>query len=673
MDKEKLTQKVIAFSEGNQDAFSDIYEMTKNNFFAYALFLANDQNSAEELLQDTYIKILQSIDTLKDPAAFTSWSKAILRNTAMQKYRRMQKETVYTTDEGELFNELEEKDSAFLPGEEFDREEVRQIIIQIINSLSAEQKMAILSFYYDEMTVKEIAEVMDCSEGTVKSRLFNGRKAIKEGIEKYEKEHDIRLHAAVPAGLLFSILKDLDAVCDVPASVSRKIFRSAAKLKPVHADTAIKTAKAASISGIGTSKIVSLVLVAVLAVGGIGYGVKQLNSAKAESDAVETENTNTEEQVTDKKDILDAYSSYFSEKAKELKQIEEEESSEGLICAPAAQFIDEDADNLPDAIIFYPAYKSALYTICTYVDGHIAELYEEDFIPSKLYYGVEARISSDKKEIVLIVREDSETEVLAGRFILEGDKYILKEKDTYDESTMDQLEDSYAMENGKSYSTSDEDFHFFESTSDFIDCLSHYDIIPGEPGSETDWKTAYGTYFSELKESLYFDDNISTYLAAHDVNGDGIPEIFIDRPMIKNAFSFIDGKVQAIQDPETGYSDASARLYFDEDTAEICYFNSTGTIGVPALFETFKIGSKGFQMTNKMSGYFHLDEDELESQFNGYPPLAAFNWADVEVSEITDSFEVYDIYNKDLSGKVEIHSKEDFAQFFKDTVGVTLQ
>lgn len=674
MNKERLTQKVIAFAEGDNDAFSDIYEMTKNNFFAYALFLAEDQNSAEEILQDAYMNIIQSIGNLHNPEAFTTWGKKILYNIAMQKFRRGKKEIVCATDEGELFNELEERDAAFLPGEEFDREEVRQIIIRIVNGLSAEQKMTILSFYYDEMTVKEIAEVMACSEGTVKSRLFNGRKAIKEGIEAYEREHDVRLHAAVPAGLLFAVLKDLDQICKVPGSVSRKILKSSAGVNSAQAGTAANTAKAAWLSGMGMGKVVSLILVATLAIGGVSYGVKQIASR---SDDVPAKADTTEED-SDKQKILDAYSAYFTEKVKDLREVEEEGFFD-MKCRPCGRFIDEDNDKIPEAIIFYSLYRASNYTICTYVDGKVAELHEEDFVPSELYYGIEARISPDKREIILMIGNDENTSVYAGRFQLDGERYELIEKDVYDkmsgddEKVLEEIENKYVMKDGKSYATGNDNFYIFESVDDFVDCLSSYGIMIGSEGDETDWQAAYREYFASLAEHEYFDDRLDSYLASCDVNGDGIPEIFVDEPMYKNVFSFINGRVQAMQDPETGYSDSSARLFFDKDTGEIGYFNSTGTVGVPAMLKIFEINAKGFQVTNKITGYFHLNDEEIDTQFDGAPPYASLNWQNVELQDAKEVFEEYDVYNRELADKMVIHSKEDFYRFFEEKVGVALE
>lgn len=487
MEKEKLTQKAIAFTEGDNEAFSDIYEMTKNNFFAYALFLTKDQNSAEEVLQDAYMNIIQSIGSLQNPAAFTTWSKKILYNVAMQRFRQEHKEIVWITDEGELFNELEERDAAFLPGEEFDREEVRQIIFRIINGLPEEQKMTILSFYYDEMTVKEIAEVMDCSQGTVKSRLFNGRKTIKEEIETYEHEHDVRLHAAVPSGLLFAVLKDLDQICKVPGSVSRKILKSTAGLNSAQAGAAVKTAKAVWLSGMGVGKTVSLILVAALAIGGVSYGVKQIVSRP---DDVPTKVETTEEE-SDKQKILDAYSAYFTEKVKDLREVEEEGFFD-MKCSPCGCFIDEDNDKIPEAIIFYSVYRASNYTICTYMDGKVAELYEEDFVPPNLYYGIDAYISPDKREIILFIQDDGGYYAYAGRFQLNGEKYELIEKAAYDkmagddEEVLEKMKNKYTINDGKCYSTGNDNFQYFESVDDFVKCLSSYGIIIGEEGNEID-------------------------------------------------------------------------------------------------------------------------------------------------------------------------------------------
>lgn len=255
MEKERLTQIVTAFAGGDQDAFSDIYEMTRQNFYVYARKLVSEKGGAadaEDILHDTYMEICRCIGTLKDPGAFTTWSKKILFNTAMQKLRREGRE-VLTFDGGEeegrtdFFDMQENTDEEYIPGAELDKREVCQIVMETIDTLPPEQRMTVMAFYYDEMSVTEIAEAMECSEGTVKSRLFHGRQALKDRLESYERKHDIRLHSLVAMPLLTSLFREADTLLQLPEELSAKIFSElAAELSGAGAGGAGTSGSAAS-------------------------------------------------------------------------------------------------------------------------------------------------------------------------------------------------------------------------------------------------------------------------------------------------------------------------------------------------------------------------------------------------------------------------------------------
>jgi len=87
----------------------------------------------------------------------------------------------------------------------YEKEEFRNTILCIINELTEEQRSAVMMYYFDELTVSQIAQIQDVSEGTVKSRLNYARKAIKKSVEDYEKKYDIKLHSFsfLPLFMLF--------------------------------------------------------------------------------------------------------------------------------------------------------------------------------------------------------------------------------------------------------------------------------------------------------------------------------------------------------------------------------------------------------------------------------------------------------------------------------------
>lgn len=237
MNKELLTKKVEFYIAGNESAFTDIYELTNKNLYVYARSLAKDQKldiSPDDLLQDTYMEIIKSMGSLTDPSAFTTWSKRIMYNVMLQKVRKTNKEVLLSeTDDGDdhydFFEQQEETESSFLPGEELDRREIGKIVMETIESLPPEQSMTVLAYYYEEMTIREIAEMMECSEGTVKSRLFKARETLRASLESYEKKHDIRLHGLLAFPFLSGLVQENAYAGMLPEAVKDGILAAAAE------------------------------------------------------------------------------------------------------------------------------------------------------------------------------------------------------------------------------------------------------------------------------------------------------------------------------------------------------------------------------------------------------------------------------------------------------------
>ncbi len=178
---------------GNADAFQELYEKTyRSNLYVARKYMKEDA-SAEDVLQDAYIKIWNNLPTLKQPEGFVNWARRIVANTALNELRKRTPLLFgdlsdENSDGAEMEFEVEDTYVPNNPEVSFTENEEKEIISEMINSLSDEQRMCVLMYYIEEMSVKEIAEIVGCSEGTVKSRLNYGRKNIKEKAEALQKK-----------------------------------------------------------------------------------------------------------------------------------------------------------------------------------------------------------------------------------------------------------------------------------------------------------------------------------------------------------------------------------------------------------------------------------------------------------------------------------------------------
>ena len=209
VERDVLVTLVKGLQNGNSDAATELYETFQSDIYYFILkTVNNDQELAEDLTQDTFIEILETIDKLQEPAAFVTWSKQIAYHKCTAYFRKRKELLVDENEDGySVFDTIEEAREEFIPDAALDHEDLKQTIMKMINDLPEEQKTAILLRYFNEISVKEIADVQGVTEGTVKSRLNYGRKAIKQAVEDFEKKNGVRLHCVGVLPLLLWFFK----------------------------------------------------------------------------------------------------------------------------------------------------------------------------------------------------------------------------------------------------------------------------------------------------------------------------------------------------------------------------------------------------------------------------------------------------------------------------------
>ena len=169
-----------------------------------------NKEAAEDVLQEAYMKAFSKLDKLSEPEAFEGWLGTIVANTAQNALVR--KNPLLFTDvavdnEGEEFTyDVEGENPDNQPEMAYTREETRELVHSLMDSLSEEQRLCILMFHIEGASILEIAEAMDCSENTVKSRLNYGRKNLKVKAEELQKK-GYKLYSVAPVVLLVYLLR----------------------------------------------------------------------------------------------------------------------------------------------------------------------------------------------------------------------------------------------------------------------------------------------------------------------------------------------------------------------------------------------------------------------------------------------------------------------------------
>ena len=262
MERSELIRRA---QSGDTTAQGALYEEMYKRVYYLCLRLVKTPEDAQDAAQETFIAAFGALSGLENPNAFEGWLFQIAANKARNLLRKNGRLVELPEDEEghTVLDEQPGEDEALIPESALDSAEQRRLILSIIDGLPEAQRECVMLFYYSELSVKQIAEVMECSEGTVKSRLNYARQKIREGILEMEERDDIRLHVFVPLGLLFA--RDFETTAAGLSVASLGGAGAAASSGSAAGSTgAVKTGLLSTLK----AKVVAGVTAAAIAVGG---------------------------------------------------------------------------------------------------------------------------------------------------------------------------------------------------------------------------------------------------------------------------------------------------------------------------------------------------------------------------------------------------------------------
>jgi len=156
---------------GEPDAFEDLIAVMERPLLYYATSLSGSTDSALDVLQEVWIKALRGIHKLKDPGSLRSWLYAITHGVAVDRIRNNASRERAEQIEFEDFDEAEEPSFA---------EEDASAIHRALGRIGLRHREVLVLHFLEDLSIAEIAEVVGCSVGTVKSRMHYAKRAMKE-------------------------------------------------------------------------------------------------------------------------------------------------------------------------------------------------------------------------------------------------------------------------------------------------------------------------------------------------------------------------------------------------------------------------------------------------------------------------------------------------------------
>ena len=204
------TQAVEQAKAGREEGFTFLYENTYRNKLYIAMKYMKNEQDAMDVLQDAYIKAFSKLDSLQDANAFPGWMSTIVAHTALNALQKKQavlfSDLQNENDEGDVFEyNLEDENMSTQPEMACTVQETQDMVHELIDSLSDEQRVCVLMFHLEGYSIRDIATILGCSENTVKSRLNYGRKNIKAKAEELQKK-GYKLYSYTPMCLLVYLL-----------------------------------------------------------------------------------------------------------------------------------------------------------------------------------------------------------------------------------------------------------------------------------------------------------------------------------------------------------------------------------------------------------------------------------------------------------------------------------
>ena len=193
---------------GEQGALSELYRRTYGAAYRTAAVLIRDEDAVMDILQDSYVKAFRNLHQLREADKFRAWMKRIVHNSAVD-WLRKRKPVIFSemSYESESAAEIPDDRTCSLPDAVIDQRETARLMGEILDSLSEDQRAVVVMYYYEQMTVREIADELGANENTVKSRLLHGRRNIEAGVKNLEKQ-GTKLYGLAPVPFLLFLFRN---------------------------------------------------------------------------------------------------------------------------------------------------------------------------------------------------------------------------------------------------------------------------------------------------------------------------------------------------------------------------------------------------------------------------------------------------------------------------------
>lgn len=192
MNFHKDDQLIKKVKNGDEEAFNSLYQKYYKTMLYTAYRLTNNMEDAKDAVQAAFLQMYRSIGNLKDPKYFRLWMNKIVRGKCIDIFHK-NRSVIIDLNSEETINEFREEHRDYLPHEQLQYTADRDILMHLMAKLPYHYREILIDAYFLQFTMKEMADLLDLPVGTVKSRLYAAKKALRKEVDEYEEQHDHKL------------------------------------------------------------------------------------------------------------------------------------------------------------------------------------------------------------------------------------------------------------------------------------------------------------------------------------------------------------------------------------------------------------------------------------------------------------------------------------------------
>lgn len=176
LSHEELINILKAAKRGDIDAFEKILFMYEKQIFSYLYRFVNQKEDAEDLVQNTFLKLYKNIKSIDTDKNFNAWVYKIATNTAYDWLRKKRRHPELFIEDANAIETIEDENAYDMLDGAYNTE----MIVKALNKIKPIYKSILLLFYKDELSYQEISEALCIPINTVKSHLYRAKKSLKE-------------------------------------------------------------------------------------------------------------------------------------------------------------------------------------------------------------------------------------------------------------------------------------------------------------------------------------------------------------------------------------------------------------------------------------------------------------------------------------------------------------